>query len=96
MDIVKHLSYEQQQQQLFYGPLSGSTSLSQYQKKTFTHSYLSLSSTILYELPPSTTINSILPVQFTFLQFSAYFAYYNGSYNAFAAGVWKLWRAARY
>jgi len=35
-----------------------------YQKKTFTHSDLSWSSTILYQLPPSTTIHNILPVQF--------------------------------
>jgi len=29
---------QQQQQQPFYGPLSGTTRVSQYQKKTFTHS----------------------------------------------------------
>jgi len=34
-------------------------------EETFTHSYLSWSSTILYQLPLSTTINNILHVQFT-------------------------------
>jgi len=34
---------------------------------TFTHSHLSWSSTILYQLPPSTMIHSIFPVQFTCL-----------------------------
>jgi len=36
-------------------------------KETFTHSHLSWSSIILYQLPPSTMIHSILPVQFTCL-----------------------------
>jgi len=36
-------------------------------EETFTHSYLSWLSIILYQLPPSTTIHSILPVQFTCL-----------------------------
>jgi len=36
-------------------------------EETFTHSHLSCSSTILYQLPPSTTIHSILPAQFTCL-----------------------------
>ena len=36
-------------------------------EETFTHSHLFWSSTILYQLPPSTTIHSILPVQFTCL-----------------------------
>ena len=35
-------------------------------EETFTHSHLSWSSAILYQLPLSTTIHSILPVQFTF------------------------------
>jgi len=34
-------------------------------EETFTQSHLSWSSTILYHLPPSTKIHSILPVQFT-------------------------------
>ena len=34
-------------------------------EETFTHSHLTWSSIILYLLPPSTTIHSILPVQFT-------------------------------
>ena len=46
--------------------LSGTTRVSQYQKKTFTHS-TSWSSSNLYQLLPSTTIHSILPVQFTCL-----------------------------
>jgi len=33
-------------------------------RRTFTHSHLSWSSTILHQLPPSTIIHSILPVQF--------------------------------
>jgi len=33
-------------------------------EETFTHSHLCSSSIILYQLPPSTTIHSILPVQF--------------------------------
>ena len=36
-------------------------------EKTFTHSHPSCSSDILYQLPPSTTIYSILLVQFTCL-----------------------------
>jgi len=36
-------------------------------EETFTYSHLSWSSIILYLLPPSTTIHSILPVQFTCL-----------------------------
>jgi len=35
--------------------------------ETFTHSNISWSSTVLYQLPPSTTIHSILSVQFTCL-----------------------------
>jgi len=34
-------------------------------EETFTHLHLSWSSIILYQLPPSTAIHSILPVQFT-------------------------------
>jgi len=34
---------------------------------TFTNSHLSWSSIFLYQLPPSTTIHSIFPVQFTWL-----------------------------
>jgi len=37
-------------------------------EETYTHSHLSWSSTILYQLPPSTTIHSILPVQWTSLK----------------------------
>ena len=36
-------------------------------KETFTHSHLSWSSIILYQLPPSTTIHSILHVQVSWL-----------------------------
>jgi len=36
-------------------------------EETFTHSHLSWSSTILYLLPPSATIHSIVRVQFTYL-----------------------------
>jgi len=36
-------------------------------KETFTHSHLSWSTTILYQLPPYTMIHSILPVRFTCL-----------------------------
>jgi len=36
-------------------------------EETFTHSHLIWSSIILYQLPPSTVIYSILPVQFTCL-----------------------------
>ena len=36
-------------------------------EETFTHSHLSGSSTILYQLPPSTVIHSILPIHFTCL-----------------------------
>lgn len=36
-------------------------------RKKIIHSHLSSSSTILYQLPPSTTIHSLLPVQFTCL-----------------------------
>jgi len=55
---------QQQQQQPFYGPLSETTWVSRYQKKTFTHSHLSWSSTIPYQHPPPTMVDSILPVQF--------------------------------
>jgi len=34
-------------------------------EETFSHLHLSWSSTILYQLPPSATIDNILPVQFT-------------------------------
>jgi len=44
--------------------LSRCTQMSRYQKNIFTHSHLSWSSTILYQLPPSTMIHRILPVQF--------------------------------
>jgi len=40
-----------------------------YQKKTFTHSHPSCSTDILYQLPPSTTIYSILCVEITCLTF---------------------------
>jgi len=50
----------------FYGPLSGTTRMSQYWKK-HSPTHLSWSSTFLYQLLPSTTIHSILPVQFTCL-----------------------------
>ena len=56
----------QQQQQLFYGLLSGTIWVSRYQKK---HSplHISWSSTILNHLRPSTMIHCILPVLFTCL-----------------------------
>jgi len=47
--------------------LSGTTRLSWYQKKTFTHSHSSWPSIIPYLLPPSITIHGILPVQFVCL-----------------------------
>jgi len=53
------LTVHKQQQQLFYGPLSGTNRVSWYQKK-----HLSWSSTILYQLTPSTMIRGILSVQF--------------------------------
>jgi len=37
-------------------------------EETFTHSHLSWSSIVLYQLPPSATIHSILPVQFSCLK----------------------------
>ena len=40
----------EQQQQPFYSPLFRTTRVSQYQKKTFTHSYLSWPSTIFVPL----------------------------------------------
>jgi len=52
--------------QAFYGPLSGTTCVSWYQKK-HSPTHLSQSSTFLYELLPCTTIHSILPDQFTCL-----------------------------
>ena len=58
------LPEQQQQQELFYGPLSGTTRVSLYQKKhSPTHHPESWSSPNLYQLLPSTTIHSILPVQ---------------------------------
>jgi len=48
--------------QPFNGRWSGTTQVGQYQKK---HSHPSWSSDILYQLPPFTTIHSILCVQFT-------------------------------
>ena len=48
-------------------PFNRTTQVGRYQKKTFTHSHPSWSSDILYQLPPSTTIHSILFVQFTCL-----------------------------
>ena len=56
------------QQQPFYGPLSGTTRVSRYQKK-HTHPP-SWSSSNLYQLLPSTTIHSILLVQITCLAIS--------------------------
>jgi len=50
--------------QPFYNPLSGTTQISQYQKKQ-SPTHLSWSSTNLYQLLPSTLIHSILLVQFT-------------------------------
>jgi len=53
---------------MFYSNLSGTTQVIWYRKKTYTHSHVSWSSTILYQLPPSTVIRSIiLPVQFMYL-----------------------------
>ena len=50
-------------QQLFYGPLSGTTRVSRYQKKHSPTHPPSCSSSNLYQLLPSTTIHSILLVQ---------------------------------
>ena len=55
----------QQQQQPFY------SSSELVPEETFTHSNLSWSSTILYQLPPSTTMHSILSVHFICLTFFA-------------------------
>ena len=52
--------------QPFTGRWSGTTWVGWYQKK-LTHSHPSWSSNILYQLPPFTTIHSILCVQFTCL-----------------------------
>ena len=49
-----------------YGPLSGTTRVSWYQKK-HSPTHLSWSPSNLYQLLPSTTIHSTLPVQFTCL-----------------------------
>jgi len=58
----------QQWQQPFYGPLSGTSWVSQYQKKhSPTHSHLSDHQRSFYQLAPSITIHSILLVQFTWL-----------------------------
>ena len=50
--------------QPFNGLWSGTTQVGRYQKK-LTHSHPSWSSDTLYQLPPVTTIHSILLVQFT-------------------------------
>ena len=55
------------QQQPFYGPLSGTTRVSRYQKKHSPTHPPSRPSSNLYQLLPSTTIHSILPVQITCL-----------------------------
>ena len=52
--------------QPFYGPLSGTTRVSRYQKKR-SSAHLSWSSSNLCQLLPSTTIHSILPIQITCL-----------------------------
>ena len=52
--------------QLFYGPLS-KTTRELVPEETFTHSHLSWSSTILHQLPTSTTVHRILHVKFTCL-----------------------------
>jgi len=52
--------------QLFYGPLSGTTRVSWYQKK-HSPTHLSRSSSNLYQLLPSTMIHGMLPIQFTCL-----------------------------
>ena len=52
--------------QMFNGPWSRTIRVGRYQKK-FTNSHPSRSSDILYQLPPFTTIHSILCVQFTCL-----------------------------
>ena len=57
---------QQQQQQPFYGPSSWTTRVSQYQKK-HSPTHVAWSWSNLYQLLPSTTIHSILPVQFTCL-----------------------------
>ena len=52
--------------QPFYGPLSGTTRVSWYQKK-HSPTHLSWSSSNVYQLLPFTTTHSIFPVQFTCL-----------------------------
>jgi len=59
--------------QPFNGPLAGTTSVGRdclgrpVPEETVTHSHPTCSSDILYQLPPSTTIYSIILVQFTCL-----------------------------
>jgi len=71
--------------QPFYGPLSGTTWVSQYQKK---HSPipLSWSSSKIYQLLPSTMIHSFLPVQFTCLTIF--------SHNLAPSPLWSTWSGA--
>ena len=56
---------QQQQQRPFYGPLSGTTRVSRYQKKHSPTHHPDWSSTNLYHLLPSITIHSLPPVQIT-------------------------------
>jgi len=54
------LQQQQQQQQSFYGPLSGTTRVRRYQKKHSPNHHPDHHPTNIYQLLPSTTINSIL------------------------------------
>ena len=67
--IVIIISVTTTTQQPFYGPLSGTrpTRVSQYQKKHLVNHPPSWSSSSFYQLLPSTTSHSILPVQITCL-----------------------------
>jgi len=63
-------------------------------EETFTHSHPSWSSDILYQLPPSTAIHSILFVQFT----SVTVLFHNLSPGRLWPSSWsdKLWHGQRY
>ena len=77
----------QQQQQPFYSPLSGTTRMSQYQKKHSPTHHPNHQSSNLYLLLPSTTIHSILLVQITCL---AIFLH-----NLFSCPLWSTsWSGA--
>ena len=66
MSFILSSSCTQHTLQSFYGPLSRTTQVSPVPEETFTHPP-SWSSCSLYQLLPSTTIHSILPVQITCL-----------------------------